>query len=164
MEAPKADAVVWVENSKVGLHYRNMVGKRPVSYFKTWANRRTLESDDDRGASCTVRLNIEKAVEIGRLFWLKHFICWRSNFILDAMFNFEPVKRFKNRRYMSEFGSFRDSRQLELRNFELETNELRLSKVKKEGVAVIKFGVNERGCASANSGKVECFLSYEDRE
>jgi len=28
----------------------------------------------------------------------------------------------------------------------LEMTELRLRKVKKEGVAVIKFGVNERGC------------------
>jgi len=28
---------------------------------------------------------------------------------MDALLNFEPVKRFKNWRYMSEFGSFRDS-------------------------------------------------------
>jgi len=35
--------------------------------------------------------------------------------------------------------------------------ELGLKKVKKEGVAVIKFGVNERGCDGARSGKVECF-------
>jgi len=28
---------------------------------------------------------------------------------LDALLNFEPVKRFKNWRYKSEFGSFRDS-------------------------------------------------------
>jgi len=89
--------------------YRSMVGKRPVSYFKTWANWRTLESDVVRGASSTVRLNIEMAVEVRRLFWLKHFVCYRSNFILDALLNFEPVKRFKNRRYMSEFGSFRES-------------------------------------------------------
>jgi len=32
--------------------------------------------------------------------------------------------------------------------------ELRLRKVEKEGVAVIKFGVNERGCNGAISGKV----------
>jgi len=32
---------------------------------------------------------------------------------------------------------------------------LGLRKVKKEGVAVIKFGVNERGCDSASSGKVK---------
>jgi len=32
---------------------------------------------------------------------LKHF-SYRSKFILDALLNFEPVKRFKNRRYMSE--------------------------------------------------------------
>jgi len=30
-----------------------------------------------------------------------------------------------------------------------------LRKVKKEGVAVIKLGVNERGCGGASSGKVE---------
>jgi len=33
--------------------------------------------------------------------------------------------------------------------------ELELRKVKKEGVAVIKFGVNERGCDGVRSGKVE---------
>jgi len=32
---------------------------------------------------------------------------------------------------------------------------LGLRKVKKEGFAVIKFGVNERGCNCAHSGKVE---------
>jgi len=30
-----------------------------------------------------------------------------------------------------------------------------LRKVKKEGVAVIKFGANERGCDGASSGKVK---------
>jgi len=76
--------------------YKSMVGKRPVSYFETWANWRTLESDDVRGASSTVRLNIEKAVEIRRLFCLKNFVSFRSNFIWDALLNVEPVKRFKN--------------------------------------------------------------------
>jgi len=32
-----------------------------------------------------------------------------------------------------------------------------LRKVKKEGLAVIKFGVNERGCDGASSGTVERF-------
>jgi len=32
---------------------------------------------------------------------------------------------------------------------------LGLRKVKNEGVAVIKLGVNERGCDGASSGKVE---------
>jgi len=36
---------------------------------------------------------------------------------------------------------------------------LGLRKVKKEGVAVIKFGVNEIGCDGASSGKVES-VSY----
>jgi len=40
---------------------------------------------------------------------LKNFVSYRSNFVLDALLNFEPVKRFKNRSDMSEFGSFRDS-------------------------------------------------------
>jgi len=34
----------------------------------------------------------------------------------------------------------------------LKTIELRLGKDKKEGVAVIKFGVNEIGCDGASSG------------
>jgi len=47
-------------------------------------------------------LNIEKAVEIRRLFGFKNFVSYRSDFIMDALFDFEPVKRFKNWRYMSE--------------------------------------------------------------
>jgi len=31
------------------------------------------------------------SVEIRRLFWLKNFVFYRSNFILDALLNFEPV-------------------------------------------------------------------------
>jgi len=57
-----------------------------------------LESDGVRGASSTVRLNIEKAEEIRRLFRLKNFVGYRSNFILDALLDFEPVKKFKNLR------------------------------------------------------------------
>jgi len=46
---------------------------------------------------------------------------------------------------------------------------LRLRKVKKKGVAVMKFGVNERGCNGASSGKVEsvanmCPLSFNKIE
>jgi len=89
---------------------------------------------------------------------LKNFVSYRSNFILDALLNFEPVKRFKNRRYMSEFGNFRDSSSCGIYD-ELETIELGLREVKKEGVAVIKFGVNERGCDNASSGKVKS-VSY----
>jgi len=46
----------------------------PVSLRRTWANCRTLQSDDVRGASCTVWLNIEKAVEISRLFYIRHAV------------------------------------------------------------------------------------------
>jgi len=35
-------------------------------------------------------------------------------------------------------------------------------KVNKEGVAVIKFGVNERGCDGASSGKVKS-VSYPSK-
>jgi len=46
---------------------------------------------------------------------LKNFVSYRRNFILDALLNFEPAKRFQNWSYVSKFGSFR---QLELRNLE----------------------------------------------
>jgi len=39
---------------------------------------------------------------------------------------------------------------------------LSLGKAKKEGVAVIKFGVNERGCDGAGSGTVES-VSYPSK-
>jgi len=54
-------------------------------------------------------LNIEKAVEIRRLLRLKNFVGYRSNFIMDALLNFEQVERFKNWSDESKFGSFRDS-------------------------------------------------------
>jgi len=76
---------------------------------------------------------------------------------MDALLNFEPVKRFKNWSDMSECGSFRDSLSCGFYN-EFETTKLRLRKVKKEGVAVIKFGVNERGCDGASCGKSRVFL------
>jgi len=41
---------------------------------------------------------------------------------------------------------------------------LRLRKVKKEGVAVIKFGVNEREGWCEQWKFRECFLSFEYRE
>jgi len=37
---------------------------------------------------------------------LKNFVSYRSNFILDALLNFDPVKRFKNWSDMSKFRSF----------------------------------------------------------
>jgi len=46
-------------------------GREFQSISSSWVKDlsvRTLENDNDRGASCTVRLNIEKAVEIRRLF------------------------------------------------------------------------------------------------
>jgi len=39
---------------------------------------------------------------------------------------------------------------------------LGLRKVKKKGVTVIKFGVNERGCDGASSGKIES-VSYPSK-
>jgi len=66
---------------------------------------------------------------------LKNFVGYRSNFILDTLLNFEPVKGFKNWSDVSKFGSFRDSSSSGIKN-ELETTELRLRMVKKEGVAV----------------------------
>jgi len=58
-------------------------------------------------------LNIEKAVDSGDIIKvvLIEELCklYGSDFIIDALLNFEPVNRFKNWRYMNEFGSFRDS-------------------------------------------------------
>jgi len=45
---------------------------------------------------------------------------------------------------------------------ELETTELRLRKVKKVEIALIEFGVNERGCDCASSGKIES-VSYPSK-
>jgi len=40
---------------------------------------------------------------------LKTFVSYRSNFVVNALLNFEPVKRFENWSDMSEYGSFRES-------------------------------------------------------
>ena len=34
---------------------------------------------------------------------------WRENFVLNSLINFEPVKRFKNRRNVMKCASFGDS-------------------------------------------------------
>jgi len=55
--ADQADAVVWIiENSKEH-EQGELVGKELSVTL-----RRTLQSQDIRGANCTVRLNIEKAI------------------------------------------------------------------------------------------------------
>jgi len=55
------------------------------------------------------------SVEIRRLFWFKNFVSYRGNLILDALLNFEPLKRFRNWRYVSEFGSLETAQAEELR-------------------------------------------------
>jgi len=40
---------------------------------------------------------------------MKNFDSFRSNFMLNALLDFEPVKIFENWSEMSEFGSFRNS-------------------------------------------------------
>ena len=37
---------------------------------------------------------------------MKSFISERENFVLNSLINFEPVKRFKNRRNVMKFRSF----------------------------------------------------------
>jgi len=61
---------------------RNDLTIHIVSYFETWANWRTLQGDDVRGANCTLRLNIDNsAEEIRRLSRLKSFVDDRWDFI-----------------------------------------------------------------------------------
>jgi hypothetical protein len=40
---------------------------------------------------------------------VKSFVCEREDFVLHSIINFEPVKRFKNRRIVMKFRSFGDS-------------------------------------------------------
>jgi len=51
-----------------------------------------LHSDDVRGVSGTVRLNIAKAVEKRRLSILKSLVDNRLDFIFDTLLNFEPTE------------------------------------------------------------------------
>jgi len=62
---------------------------------------------------------------------------------------------------MSELGSFRDTSSKGIQ-YEFKKTELRLRNATKEGVALIKFGVNARGCNGASSGKVES-VSYPSK-
>ena len=69
---------------------------------------------------------------------MKSFLSDGKKFVLDTLFNFKPVKRFKNRRDVTEFESFRNGVSCGVQN-ELKTGKLRLGKVQKERVAVIQF-------------------------
>ena len=61
--------------------------------------------------------------------------------VLDAMFNFEPIKRFKKRWNEAAFRRMRHSSNCRVYN-ELKTIKLRTREVQKEGVAIIMFRVN----------------------
>jgi len=56
----------------------------------------------------SVRLNIEKAVEIRWLSRLKSFVGDRKDFIFDTLLNFEPMERPQKRSDGAEFGRLRD--------------------------------------------------------
>jgi hypothetical protein len=90
-----------------------------------------LQGDDVRGTSCTVRLNIEKAMEIRRLSRLKSFVGDGYDFIFDTLLNFEPMKRLEKRSDVAEFWRFRNCTSGRVKNV-LETIKLRLGKVEKK--------------------------------
>jgi len=62
-----------------------------------------LQGDDLRGASYTVRLNIEKAAEISSLSRLKSLVCDRWDFIIDTL-----LEGVEKRSDVAKFGRFKD--------------------------------------------------------
>ena len=48
-----------------------------------------------RRASDTVALNIKQVIEMWRFVRLKCFVSDGEKFVLDALFNFKPMERFK---------------------------------------------------------------------
>ena len=50
------------------------MSEKSVCYFKTRANRRTVHGDNVRRVSGMVRLNMEKAIEVGRSSRMESFV------------------------------------------------------------------------------------------
>ena len=73
IDAVRAAKVVWVECSKVQEH-EGKIKNVSVSLRRERTKGRTLQGDDVRRSSGTVRLNIEKAMVIGRFSRLKSFV------------------------------------------------------------------------------------------
>ena len=69
---------------------------------------------------------------------MKRFVSDGDKFVMDALLNFKPMKRFENWRDVTEFRSLGDSPGGRIYN-KLKTTELRVRKVQEERVAVIKF-------------------------
>ena len=92
---------------------------------------------------------------------MKRFVSDGKKFVLDTLFNFKPMKRFKNRRDVTEFGSFRNGASCGVEN-ELKTGKLRLGKVQKERVAVMQFLVNKR-CSDSLCSRVVESVSYPSK-
>jgi len=55
-----------------------------------------LESDNIREAGVSVALNVNQVIEIGRFVELKSFVGKSDNLMLNPLFNFDPIERFKN--------------------------------------------------------------------
>jgi hypothetical protein len=53
-----------------------------------------VTEEDDR----KIVFETKKIMKIRWITRVKSFICERENFVLNSLINFEPVKRFKNRR------------------------------------------------------------------
>ena len=68
-----------------------------------------MESDSIRGAGVSVALNMKQVFEIARFVGLKSFVGNSDNLILNSLFNFEPMERFKNWSDERKFRSFGDN-------------------------------------------------------
>ena len=74
-----------------------------------------MKSHSIRGASVSVALNMKQVIEIGRLVGLKGFVGNRDYLVLNALFNFEPMERFRTGVMCENFGVLYTARAVEFR-------------------------------------------------
>ena len=76
---------------------RRGILKRAISDLRGRGGRWTSKCDNIRGTSIIVSLKRDEIIYVSKLTGGENFVSKRNQFILYALLNFQPVKRFKNR-------------------------------------------------------------------
>ena len=71
--------------------------EKAICDLKGRGERWTSKCDNIRGASIIVSLKRDEILQVRRLTGGENFVSKRNQFIVYALLNFQPVKRFKNR-------------------------------------------------------------------
>ena len=115
-----------------------------------------LEESNNRGGprGLAVWRKGKETSEVNRTVVLKRGVGERDDLILDSLFNPEPVEIFEDRSYVVEPRCKSDTASQRILNC-LEPFDLRLRKSVVKRIAIVKFGLDKRGCHNTGSFRVK---------